>query len=87
MFSTGKKEHIGGNIYIKCVDGIHVHEYGPHIFHTSNKKIWDYVNQFATFNSFINRPKVNYNDKIYSFPINLFTLYQLWNVKTPQEAI
>jgi len=82
-----KKEHIGGNIYTKNVDGIHVHEYGPHIFHTSSKKIWDYVNQFATFNNFVNRPKVNYKGKIYSFPINLLTLYQLWGVKTPKEAI
>ena len=82
-----KKEHIGGNIYTKNVSGINVHEYGPHIFHTSNKKIWDYINQFATFNNFVNRPRVNYKNKLYSFPINLLTLYQLWNVKTPQEAI
>ena len=82
-----KKEHIGGNIYTKNVDGIHVHEYGPHIFHTSNKDLWDYVNQFAKFNSFVNRPKVSYKDKLYSFPINLLTLYQLWGVKTPAEAI
>ena len=82
-----KKEHIGGNIYTKNVDGIHVHEYGPHIFHTSSKKIWDYVNQFAKFNNYVNRPKVSYKDKLYSFPINLLTLYQLWGVKTPAEAI
>jgi UDP-galactopyranose mutase len=82
-----KKEHIGGNIYTKNVGGIHVHEYGPHIFHTSSKKIWDYVNQFATFNNFVNRPKVDYKGKLYSFPINLLTLYQLWGVKTPEEAI
>jgi len=82
-----KKEHIGGNIYTKNVGGIHVHEYGPHIFHTSSKKIWDYVNQFATFNNFVNRPKVDYKGKVYSFPINLLTLYQLWGVKTPEEAI
>jgi UDP-galactopyranose mutase len=82
-----KKEHIGGNIYTRNVGGIHVHEYGPHIFHTSSKKIWDYVNQFATFNNFVNRPKVDYKGKVYSFPINLLTLYQLWGVKTPEEAI
>jgi UDP-galactopyranose mutase len=81
-----KKEHIGGNIYTKNVGGIHVHEYGPHIFHTSSKKIWDYINQFATFNNFVNRPKVNYKGKLYSFPINLLTLYQLWGVRTPEEA-
>jgi UDP-galactopyranose mutase len=81
------KKHIGGNIYTKNYNGIHIHEYGPHIFHTSSKKIWDYVNQFATFNNFVNRPKVKYRDILYSFPINLLTLYQLWGVKTPQEAI
>ena len=81
-----KKEHIGGNIYTKNVGGINVHEYGPHIFHTSNRKIWDYVNQFATFNNFVNRPKVSYKNKLYSFPINLLTLYQLWDVKTPEQA-
>ena len=82
-----KKEHIGGNIYTKNYSGIQVHEYGPHIFHTSNKKIWDYINQFAKFNNFVNRPKVNYKEKLYSFPINLLTLYQLWGVQTPEEAI
>ena len=82
-----KRNHIGGNIFTSNRNGIHVHEYGPHIFHTSNKKIWDYVNQFATFNNFINRPKVSYKNKIFSFPINLLTLYQLWGVTTPREAI
>lgn len=81
-----KREHIGGNIYTKNREGIHTHEYGPHIFHTSNKAIWDYVNQFAKFNTFVNRPKVNYKSKIYSFPINLLTLYQIWGVTTPEQA-
>jgi UDP-galactopyranose mutase len=81
-----KRNHIGGNVYTENIDGINVHMYGPHIFHTSNKQIWDYVNKFVEFNSFINRPKVNYKSKIYSFPINLFTLYQLWGVSTPTEA-
>jgi len=81
-----KREHIGGNCYTETVDGINVHKYGPHIFHTSDSRIWDYVNQFSRFNNFINRPKVRYKDRIYSFPINLMTLHQLWGVKTPGEA-
>ena len=81
-----KRNHIGGNCYTEKLDGINVHTYGPHIFHTSNKEIWDYVNQFAKFNSFINRPKVNYENFLYSFPINLFTLHQLYGVMTPEEA-
>ena len=81
-----KKSHIAGNCYTKKISNIDVHMYGPHIFHTNNDNIWQYVNRFTKFNNYINRPKVNYNDKIYSFPINLMTLYQLWNVKTPEEA-
>lgn len=81
-----KRDHIGGNCYTEKINDIHVHKYGPHIFHTNNKKIWDYINQFVEFNNFTYRPKVNYNNKIYSFPINLFTLYQLWGVSTPQQA-
>ena len=82
-----ERNHIGGNIYTEKRDGINVHVYGAHIFHTSNKKVWDYVNQFCQFNHFVNRPKVNYKNKIFSFPINLMTLYQLWGVTTPKEAI
>jgi len=81
-----KRNHIAGNCYTEKVNNIDVHKYGPHIFHTNNDKIWDYVNRFAQFNNFVNRPKVSYNNKIYSFPINLFTLYQLWGVSTPQQA-
>ena len=81
-----KRKHIAGNCYTDKIRDINVHVYGPHIFHTSNREIWDYVNKFATFNSFINSPKVRYKDNIYSFPINLFTLYQLWGCKTPTEA-
>jgi UDP-galactopyranose mutase len=81
-----KRSHIGGNCYTENVEGINVHKYGPHIFHTSDKRIWDYVNRFAEFNNFVNRPKVNYEGNVYSFPINLFTLYQLFGVKTPEEA-
>lgn len=82
-----KRDHIAGNCFTENRDGIDIHKYGPHIFHTNSKEIWDYVNQFAQFNNFVNRPKVIYKDKLYSFPINLMTLNQLWNVKTPQEAI
>lgn len=81
-----RREHIAGNCYTEQRHGIDVHVYGPHIFHTNSEKIWDYVRQFGEFNSFVNRPKVNYYDLIYSFPINLFTLYQLWGVTTPEAA-
>lgn len=81
-----KRNHIAGNCYTYDSDQINIHKYGPHIFHTNSKKIWEYINQFTQFNRFINRPKVNYNNQIYSFPINLFTLYQLWGVSTPDEA-
>lgn len=81
-----RRKHIGGNTYTEAVDGINVHVYGPHIFHTSDETIWRYVNRFARFNDFINRPKINYQNQIYSFPINLMTLYQLWGVDTPEAA-
>ena len=81
-----KRNHIGGNCYTEKIENINVHKYGPHIFHTNDKRIWEYINQFADFNNFVNRPKVNYKNNIYSFPINLFTLYQLWGAKTPEEA-
>lgn len=81
-----KRKKIGGNVRTDEIDGIHVHSYGPHIFHCNSKKIWDYVNGHCEFNSFVNRPKVSYKDRIYSFPINLMTLYQIWGVKNPQEA-
>lgn len=82
-----KRNHIGGNCYTENIDGINVHKYGPHIFHTNNKEIWKFVNEFVEFNSFVNRPKVVYKNELYSFPINLFTLYQLYGVKNPQEAL
>ena len=81
-----KRSHPFGNCYTESLKGINVHKYGPHIFHTSNMEIWNYVNQFCSFNNYVNRPKVNYDGQIFSFPINLFTLYQLWGVKTPAEA-
>lgn len=82
-----KRNHPFGNCYTEKLDGIDIHKYGPHIFHTNNDEIWDYVNQFAKFNNFVNRPKVKYLNSLFSFPINLMTLYQLWGVLSPSEAI
>jgi UDP-galactopyranose mutase len=81
-----RRNHNGGNCYTENVEGIEVHKYGPHIFHTSDKDIWEYVNQFAEFNNYVNKPKVKYEDRIFSFPINLMTLHQLFGVITPEEA-
>ncbi|GAA5507037.1 UDP-galactopyranose mutase [Novipirellula caenicola] len=81
-----KRSHIAGNCYTDNVDGIHVHQYGPHIFHTNDEGVWNFVNQFARFSRFSYRPKVNFRGRMLSFPINLTTLNQLWGVKTPQEA-
>lgn len=81
-----KSNHIGGNCFTREIEGIHVHVYGPHIFHTDNTKIWEYMNRWTKFNHYVNRPKVYFKEKIYSFPINLMTLNQLWGVKTPHEA-
>jgi UDP-galactopyranose mutase len=81
-----RRRHTGGNVYTERVAGIDVHRYGPHIFHTNSEAIWQYVQRFGEFNHFVNRPKVRSGDKIYSFPINLLTLHQLWGVRTPAEA-
>ncbi len=81
-----KRDHIGGNCFTNKKLGIDVHVYGPHIFHTNSQSIWDYINQFTDFNNFTYRPKVNYKNQIYSFPINLMTLYQVCGVSTPSEA-
>ena len=81
-----RRSHVGGNCYTRNVGGIHVHEYGPHIFHTDSDKVWNYMNRWTKFNHFTYRPKVKYEDNIYSFPINLLTLYQMWGVTTPEEA-
>ncbi len=81
-----KRNHIGGNIYCENIEGINVHKYGAHIFHTSNKNIWDYVNQFATFNRFTNSPVAFYKNEIYNLPFNMNTFSRLWNVRTPQEV-
>ncbi len=81
-----KRSHIGGNVYTKNVDGIQVHEYGAHIFHTSNKKVWNYVNSFVEFNHYINSPVAIYKNEIYNLPFNMNTFSKLWGVKTPEEA-
>lgn len=82
-----KRPHIGGNIFTENILGINVHKYGPHIFHTNNKTVWDYVNNLADFNRFINSPLAYYKGKIYNLPFNMNTFYQLWGVITPEDAI
>lgn len=81
-----KRCHIGGNVYTEKVEGIHVHVYGAHIFHTNNKTVWDYVNQFAVFNRFTNSPVANYHGELYSLPFNMYTFNKMWGVVTPEEA-
>ena len=81
-----KRNHIGGNCYTKNVEGINVHVYGPHIFHTSNEKVWKWINQFVKFNNFTYRPVANYNGEIYSLPFNMWTFSKLWNVTHPDQA-
>lgn len=81
-----KRNHIGGNLYTENKCGINVHMYGPHIFHTSDKEIWDYINAFADFNPFVNQPLANYKGKLYHLPFNMNTFYELWGTTTPQEA-
>lgn len=81
-----RRNHIGGNIYCQNINGINVHKYGAHIFHTSNKKIWDYVNQFVEFNNYINSPVANFNGELYNLPFNMNTFSKLWGIVTPKEA-
>ena len=81
-----KRNHIAGNIYTQEMCGIQVHQYGAHIFHTSDKRIWDYVNAFATFNHYVNSPVAVYKDELYNLPFNMNTFAKMWNVKTPREA-
>ena len=81
-----RREHIAGNIYCEKIENINVHKYGAHIFHTSNKKVWDYVNQFAEFNNYINSPIAVYKDELYNLPFNMNTFSRMWNIRTPQEA-
>lgn len=81
-----KRSHIAGNVYCENIAGIQVHKYGAHIFHTSDKKIWDYVNQFAEFNNYINSPIARYKDELYNLPFNMNTFSKMWGIVTPQEA-
>lgn len=81
-----KREHIAGNIYTEEIEGINVHRYGAHIFHTSDKEVWEYVNQFAEFNNYINSPVAVYKDELYNLPFNMNTFSKMWNIRTPKEA-
>ena len=81
-----KRPHIAGNIYTESVEGINVHKYGAHIFHTSDKEIWEYINNFAEFNNYINSPVAVYKDELYNLPFNMNTFSKMWNIKTPDEA-
>ena len=81
-----KRPHLGGNVYCEDIEGIHVHKYGAHIFHTSNKEVWDFVNAIVPFNRYTNSPVANYRKELYNLPFNMNTFYQMWGVVTPQEA-
>ncbi len=82
-----KREHIAGNVYTEKIEGINVHKYGAHIFHTNNKRVWDYVNKFIEFNRFTNSPVANYKGELYSLPFNMYTFNKMWGVVTPEEAM
>ena len=79
--------HLGGNVYCENIEGINVHKYGAHIFHTSSKKVWDFVNSIVPFNRYTNSPVANYKGKLYNLPFNMNTFYQMWGVTTPSEAM
>lgn len=81
-----RRDHIAGNIYCEDVEDIHVHKYGAHIFHTSDKRVWEYINQFAEFNNYINSPVAVYKDELYNLPFNMNTFSRMWGIRTPQEA-
>ena len=81
-----KRDNVGGNIYTENVEGISIHKYGAHIFHTNNQKVWDYIIQYATFNRFTNSPVANYKGELYSLPFNMYTFNKMWGVVTPEEA-
>ena len=81
-----KRDHVAGNVYTEEIEGINVHKYGAHIFHTNNKKVWEYITKFAEFNRFTNAPVANYKGEIYSLPFNMYTFNKMWGVVTPQEA-
>ena len=81
-----RRPHVGGNIYTEEVEGIQVHKYGAHIFHTSDKEVWDYIQQFAEFNRYTNCPVARYKDELYNLPFNMNTFSKMWGIKTPEEA-
>ncbi len=81
-----KRENVGGNIYTEDIEGIHVHKYGAHIFHTNDSRVWNYITQFATFNRFTNSPVAKYKGEVYSLPFNMYTFNKIWGVTTPKEA-
>ena len=81
-----KRGHIAGNVYTERIEGINVHKYGAHIFHTNKRHVWEYVNQFAEFNRFTNSPVANYKGELYSMPFNMYTFNKMWGVVTPEEA-
>ena len=81
-----KRNHIAGNVYTENIEGINVHKYGAHIFHTSNKEVWQYINQFAEFNRYTNSPVARYKSELYNMPFNMNTFNKLWGVVTPAEA-
>lgn len=81
-----KRDHIGGNVYTETQENINVHKYGAHIFHTNNKEVWEYINKFADFNRYTNSPVANYKGELYNLPFNMNTFYQMWGVRTPEEA-
>ena len=81
-----KRPNVGGNVYTETVEGIHVHKYGAHIFHTNDKRVWDYITRYANFNRFTNSPVANYHGELYSLPFNMYTFNKMWGVVTPQEA-
>ena len=81
-----KRDHIAGNIYTEDIEGINVHKYGAHIFHTNDKKVWGYINRFAEFNRYTNSPVANYHGELYSLPFNMYTFNRMWGVITPDEA-
>ncbi len=86
VLMVDKRPNIGGNVYTEDVEGIHVHKYGAHIFHTNNTEVWNYLQQFAEFNRFTNSPVANYKGELYSLPFNMYTFNKMWGVVTPQEA-
>lgn len=86
VLMVDRRSHIAGNVYTEEIEKIQVHKYGAHIFHTNNKKVWDYVNQFAVFNRFTNSPVANYKGELYSLPFNMYTFNRMWGVVTPEEA-